>query len=254
LHAEQGLGDTIQFIRYVPLVAALGGRVVLQVSPELKRLLQAFPGVERLVAPADELPRYDVHLSLLSLPRAFATELPTIPDDVPYVTAEPAAVRAWGQRLAAYRGRRVGLVWAGRPEHRNDRNRSLQLQKLATLAAVPDVTFLSLQKGPAAAQLAGPPAGFSPVDLGQELGDFADTAAVIANLDLVISVDTSVAHLAGALGRPVWCLLPFAPDWRWLRGREDSPWYPTMRLFRQRRHGDWSDVAARVVEALRVPA
>jgi tetratricopeptide (TPR) repeat protein len=253
LHAEQGLGDTIQFVRYAPLVAARGGKVVLRVQPELRRLLAGMDGVERLVTTDDALPPYDVHLSLLSLPRVFATEPSTIPRRIPYVAVEAEAARAWARRLAAYPGRRVGLAWAGRPQHKNDRNRSLALRELASLGSVSGVTFVSLQKGPAAAQLSGQPAGFAPVDVGGELDDFVNTAAAIANLDLVISVDTSVAHLAGALGRPVWCLLPYAPDWRWMLGRDDSPWYPTMRLFRQARRGEWSGVATQIVKALEAP-
>lgn len=250
LHAEQGLGDTLHFVRYVPLVAARGGRVVLEVPPELYRLLAATGAAETVVAAGGPLPDFAFHCPLLSLPLALGTELATIPAAVPYIEADPLKVAAWRQRLPEAR-LRVGLVWAGRPEHKRDRWRSLSLATLAPLAEVPDIAFVSLQKGPAAAQASLPPPGMALIDLAAELVDFSDTAALIAALDLVIAVDTSVAHLAGALGKEVWLLLPQMPDWRWMLGRADSPWYPTARLFRQPERGAWGPVVAAVADALR---
>ena len=188
---------------------------------------------------------------MLSLPRAFGTTLASIPRNVPYLQADAREVEKWRGRLAEDASSiKVGLSWAGRPEHKNDRNRSMPLARFAPLAQVPGVRFYSLQKGEAAAQAKAPPAGMELIDWTEELNDFADTAALIANLDLVISVDTAVVHLAGAMGKPVWTLLPFAPDWRWLLDRQDSPWYPTMRLFRQPSIGDWDSVMQRVAGAL----
>jgi Flp pilus assembly protein TadD len=251
LHAEQGFGDTIQLIRYVPLVASRRGKVILQCGPELQRLLGRTTGIARWVGPGGDLPPFDIHCPLLSLPRAFGTTLQSIPQAVPYLQADAEGVERWRRELAADGGRfRVGLAWAGRPTHRNDRNRSLSLSTLAPLAQARGMTFYSLQKGEAGKQAANPPAGLELVDWTAELNDFADTAALIANLDLVISVDTAVVHLAGAMAKPAWTLLPFVPDWRWLLEREDSPWYPTMRLFRQPSRGDWGSVIARVAEAL----
>ena len=250
VHAEQGFGDAIQFCRYVPLVAQRGAKVILEVQPELKRLMAGLAGVHELVTLGEALPPFDYHIPLMSLPRVFGTRLDTVPADVPYLRAPPDLVQAWRDKLSGITGLRVGLAWAGSPQHMNDRNRSLALSTLAPLAAVSGATYMALQKGPSAAQAATPPAGMRLVELGTELGDFADTAAVIANVDLVIAVDTAVAHLAGALGKPVWLLLPFAGEWRWLLDRSDSPWYPSMRLFRQPRPGAWGEVLERVVQEL----
>jgi tetratricopeptide (TPR) repeat protein len=251
LYAEQGVGDVLQFVRYAPLVAARGGIVVLAVQGELRRLLA---DVAEL-APTDELVRFREHIALLSLPLVFGTDLATIPASVPYLRAAPDAVTQWEARLASLEGTRprlrVGLVWAGSPAHRRDRDRSLALSALAPLADIPDVAFYSLQKGHAAPQAANPPAGMRLFDIGGTLGDFADTAAAIMALDLVVTVDTAVAHLAGALGKPVWILLSYVPDWRWLIDRDDSPWYPTARLFRQPARGAWGPVVANVAAALR---
>lgn len=250
LHAEQGAGDTLQFLRYAPLVAERGGRVVIEVQPELKRLARSLRGVEDVIARGESIPAFERHCPLMSLPLAFATTMASIPGEVPYLAA-PAPLRAdWRARLAANPGPRIGLVWAGRPEHRRDRDRSIALAALAPLAAT-GATFFSLQKGPAAAQAENPPAGMVLHDLRHALGDFADTAAAMSALDLVITVDTSTAHLAGATGNPVWVLLTQTPDWRWFLGREDSPWYPTARLFRQATRGAWAPVVARVHDALR---
>jgi len=185
------------------------------------------------------------------LPRIFGTTSTNIPRTVPYLQADAKDAKTWQHRLASHSPIvKVGLAWAGNPAHKNDRNRSIKLALLAPLGQVPGVRFFSLQKGDAAAQAEARPPGMELVDWTVELKDFADTAALIANLDLVIAVDTAVAHLAGALGKPVWTLLPFVPDWRWLLEREDSPWYPTMRLFRQSSWGDWDSVIMRVAEAL----
>ena len=258
LHGEQGLGDTIQFVRYAPLLAARGATVAVQCPAPLVRLLrESLPprGVSGVFAEGEPPPSYDVHCPLPGLPYRFGTRVKTIPADVPYLAAPADRVAAWRARAAgdaaapAGRALRVGLVWAGGNSHPNDRRRSAPLAAFEPLAAVPGVRLYSLQKGERAAALRNAP-GWAPQDWGAAFDDFADTAAAIESLDLVISVDTSVAHLAGALGRPVWTLLPFAPDWRWLLGRADSPWYPTMRLFRQPRPGDWSAVVRDVQLAL----
>jgi Tfp pilus assembly protein PilF len=256
LHAEQGLGDTLQFCRYVPLVAA-GADVVLEVPRSLVRLLGGLPGVRAVVAQGDALPAFDLQCPLLSLPLAFGTTLETIPATVPYLTAAPNSVQAWKRRLKPLEGRLVGLVWAGRSRADSaglraiDRRRSMRLADFAPLAAVPGVTLVSLQTGPEADQVAAAPAGLVVHDWTRALEDFADTAGLVAALDLVITVDTAVAHLAGALGKPVWVLNRFDACWRWLEGREDSPWYPSARLFRQRVAGDWGTVMAEVAVALR---
>ncbi|MGO4329734.1 tetratricopeptide repeat protein [Cupriavidus sp. 2TAF22] len=242
LHNEQGFGDTIQFARYVPAVAAMGARVILQVQPALVPLLQGLPGVAELIAEGDQLPAFDCHCPLMSLPLAFRTSLATIPP-APYLNADPALSAAWRARLeadsAAGRRPRIGLVWSGSTWHRNDRNRSLALDQLRPLLAA-DASFVSLQKDVRAADSATLESLPQLMDVSGEIASFADTAALIDNLDLVISVDTAVAHLAGALGKPVWLLLPFSPDWRWLLERKDSPWYPGMRLFRQAAMRDWN--------------
>jgi hypothetical protein len=251
LHAEQGFGDTIQFIRYVVPVAQRGGRIVVECQPELKRLVQMMPSVSHVVTTGEPLVDFDVHCPLLSLPLAFGTTLESIPSQVPYLQAGAEDVSKWSRRMAGGASPlKVGLAWSGNKLNRNNHNRSLALGALAALAAVQETTFYSLQKGEAAHEARNPPAGLDLVDWTDDLHDFADTAGLIANLDLVISVDTAIVHLAGAMGKPVWVLLPFAPDCRWLLEREDSPWYPTMRLFRQTSPGDWASVARRVTEAL----
>jgi glycosyltransferase involved in cell wall biosynthesis len=252
LYAEQGLGDTLQFARYAPMVAERGGRVILECQSEIASLLRGLAGVEQVVVRGEQRPPFDVHASLLSLPHLLGTTLETVPAEIPYLTVDPARVAAWGEYLdaEAEAGLRVGLVWGGNPDHKADRRRSISLDALAPLAQVPGVHFFALQKGPAAVQADTPPEGLKLTNLGPLLGDFVDTAAVLEHLDLVITVDTSVAHLAGALGRPFWGLLAVAPDWRWLLEREDSPWYPTARLFRQESFGDWSAVVERVAKSL----
>jgi Flp pilus assembly protein TadD len=255
LHAEQGLGDTLQFLRYVPMVQAAGGEVVLEVQAAIRRLAAQLPGIEPedIFASGESLPEFDWHCPLMSLPLAFGTTLDSIPGQVPYLTvpfeaAEKASHFTWPDK-----GLRVGLAWAGSATHLKDRYRSIPLALLEPQLATEGVRFFSLQVGPAAAQLAATieSAGGGPAtDLEPEIEDMADTAALIANLDLVIAVDTAVVHLAGALAKPVWVLLPVSPDWRWLLGRADSPWYPTMRLFRQTELGDWPPVIEAVRRAL----
>jgi Flp pilus assembly protein TadD len=256
LHAEQGFGDTLQFCRYAPLVAALGAKVLLEVPRELVRLLSRMPHV-RTVAAGEPLPDFDLHCPLMSLPLAFGTTLATIPAEVPYLDAEPGLIASWRQRLAVLPGKRVGLTWAGgaRPHQFHaqalDRRRSIGLAGFAGLATLPGLVLVSLQKGPPAAEARAPPSGMVMHDWTDALEDFADTAALIMALDLVICVDTAVAHLAGALGKPVWVLNRFDQCWRWLRGRHDSPWYPSARLFRQPVPGDWDSVMREVVTGLR---
>jgi Tfp pilus assembly protein PilF len=251
LHAEQGLGDAIQFIRYLPLVCRRGGRIIIECQAELQRLFQAIAGGCQIVARGQPLPAFDLHCPLLSLPRVFGANLANIPNIVPYLHADAGDAGRWRRRLGDDSPLvKVGLAWSGNPAHRHDHNRSMNLAKLAPLAQVSGVRFFSLQKGEAAAEAKTPPAGMELVDWTEELKDFADTAALIANLDVVVAVDTAVVHLAGAMGKPVWTLLPFVADWRWLRERPDSPWYPTMRLLRQKSLGDWGDVIQRIAQDL----
>ncbi len=250
LHVEQGIGDTLQFVRYAPLLAHRGAHVIVLCQPPLKRLLMEMDDVS-VVADGEPLPGFDLHLPLMSLPRLFGTTLATIPADVPYLRADPVDVRAWNGKLGDKNHFKIGLVWAGNRRHLNDRNRSCTLAALAPLADVSGIRLYSLQKGEAAAEIRNAPTNMDFADLNGELVDFADTAAVITCLDLVITVDTAVAHLAGALARPAWLLLPFAPDWRWMLAREDSPWYPSLRLFRQNQAGDWGGVLTAVINALR---
>ncbi len=242
LYTEQGLGDTLQFARYIPMVAKQAGRVYLVCQPALERLFLQWPSVHLLTDLYERLPAYDLHCAVTSLPLAFGTRLDSIPAQVPYLLPDPALAERWSRRLGATGRLRVGLAWAGNPLHQNDRQRSIALSRLAPpLAQLADrVAFYSLQKGDAAGKGREVPE-LNLVDLDTELNDFTDTAAAISCLDLVISVDTAVAHLAGALGVRVWTLLAFASDWRWLLDRTDSPWYPTMRLFRQRTAGDWEE-------------
>jgi tetratricopeptide (TPR) repeat protein len=250
IYAEQGIGDTIHCIRYLPMVAQRGGRVIIEVAPSLIQLLQQLPGAQRWIAAGESLPDFDVQCPLLSLPHLFSTTLQSIPTQHSALRADPDLASAWRSRLEQSRDLKVGLAWAGAAGHTNDRNRSIALSEFAPLAAMSGIQFFSLQKGEAAKQIATPPAGMQIIDWTDELQDFADTAALIDGLDLIISVDTAVAHLAAAMGKPVWLLLPFIPDWRWLMDRQDTPWYPTMRLFRQTTRGDWRDVISHVTKAL----
>lgn len=235
-YAEQGLGDTIQFVRYLPMLRERGANVWLACQPELYGILGDFA---QLLRHGQAIPRHDFQCPLLDL----AMVVPDAPAQPPYLKADSASSQKWWQRLGARKGKpRVGLVWAGRPEHREDARRSVRLENLTPILNVPDIEFFSLQKGPAAGQAAG----FPITDLSSELQDFSDTAAIIEQLDLIVTVDTAVAHLAGAMGKAAWVLLAQVPDWRWMLEREDSPWYPTLRMFRQSRRGDWSEPIARV--------
>ncbi len=249
LHEEQGRGDAIQFVRYAPLLARRGACVLLEVGDDLVPLFRGLPGVERVFARGEPLPDFDVQCPLLSLPRAFDTRLDSVPADVPYLVAEPQRAAAWRGRLAGP-GLKVGLVWAGNPHFSGDRDRSPGLAALAPLLEVPGCRFYGLQVGPGRADLDGRALPPSFTDLGPAIGDFTDTAAIMANLDLVVSSCTAPAHLAGALGVPVWVLLSHVADWRWLLDRDDNPWYPTARLFRQPRPGDWAAVSRDVAAAL----
>ena len=256
LHAEQGFGDTLQFCRYVPLVAATGARVVLEVQPALRTLLAQLPGVGTLVARGDTLPAFDLHCPLLSLPLAMGTRVFTIPPPLPRLQADPERTAAWDARLGPRRGLRVGVAWQGNTGHDNDRNRSIPLERFAALlsplagASDAPVEFISLHPQVPPRDRPMLPALPALRDVGDGLNDFADTAALVAHLDLVIAVDTSVAHLAAAMGRPTWILLPHPADWRWMLDRDDSPWYPGVRLFRQAHAGDWDAVLAHVRAAL----
>jgi tetratricopeptide (TPR) repeat protein len=251
LHAEQGLGDTLQFCRYTSAVKALGAHVILEVQPPLKTLLAGLAGADQVIGIGEPLAPFDRHTPLLSLPLAFgrATDRP----EPPYLTADPSRVNVWRGRLPPPTGPRIGLVWAGNAAHGNDHNRSLPVKALAPLFAAARTTgaqLISLQKEAATADLAWLEQMPEILRVEDQLTDFADTAALISICDLVISVDTSVAHLAGALGRPLWLLLPKPCDWRWMSNREDTPWYPSARLFRQATPGGWAEVLDRAAEAL----
>lgn len=251
LYAEQGFGDAIQFVRYVPLVAERGGKVIVVCQPKLKALFESIAG-QSAVMSSGAPPEFDVCCSLLSLPGLFGTTLRTIPAAVPYLHPGEEAVRKWKARLAAAGpALKVGLYWSTESKTRISSHKSLSFEMLSPLAEIPGIAFFSLQRGAAAAQAAQPPQGMTVFDPTAELADFADDAALISELDLVISIDTATAHLAGALGKPVWTLIHFPADWRWLLGRDDSPWYPTMRLFRRSQTDAWNDVIVRVGQALR---
>jgi tetratricopeptide (TPR) repeat protein len=252
IHDEQGLGDTLQFVRYIPLVKSRCQRVIFETRKSLIPLLQGFPGIDKIVVRSsypNSAENWDIYVPLLSLPKIFETKLETIPAKVPYIYADAGKVAYWQDRLAGNEFK-VGIVWAGRPLHTNDRNRSCKLKQFLPLSKIPGIQLIGLQKGEATAQTQNMPAETVLTNYGEEFEDFTDTAGLIENLDLVISVDTAVAHLAGAMGKPVWVLLPFVPDWRWMMNREDSPWYPSMRLFRQKTHGEWAPVFQRVEEEL----
>lgn len=246
IHAEQGLGDTLHFIRYVPLVQRLGGNLVVEVQPALVALLRE-SGFS-VIAGGTPLPKFDLHVALMSLPGVLGTTLETVPAQVPYLSAEPRLLKQWRAALRPYSGFKVGLAWQGNKDYTFDHLRSIPLAEFAPLAEVPGVTLIGLQKNAGVEQIAQVAEQFTVVDLGSTLdnegGAFRDTAAVMCNLDLIITSDTAAAHLAGALGVKVWVAVPASPEWRWLEQRSDSPWYPTMRLFRQPAVGDWARVFA----------
>ncbi len=253
LIADQGFGDGIQFCRYIPWAAQRCGELVVACSQELQPLVGQLPGIASMFDRWEAAPVAAAFLPLSGLPRLHGTRLDTIPADIPYLRADPDKAAAWKARLdmlAAPGHRRVGLVWAGRPTHKNDRNRSVALTGLAALTALEGVSFVSLQKGPPQAQAAGYFGRAPLINLGPEIDDFADSMAVIEGLDLVITVDTAIGHLAGAMGKDVYIMLPFTSDWRWLEGRADTPWYPTARLFRPPAPRDWDAVATAVAGAM----
>jgi tetratricopeptide (TPR) repeat protein len=250
LYVEQGFGDTIQFARYAKLLVERGAKVILEVQPVLKSLLLNLGDGINVIAIGEDLPPFDLQCPLLSAPLAFRTDLTSIPADVPYLSVPDERVEQWSNRLPPRQGIRAGIVWSGNATHADDQNRSIALSRLAPLFDVPGFQFVSLQKGVRDADAEILAADPRIADLARHIDDFSDTAAAVAAVDLVISVDTSVAHLAGALGKPVWVLLPFCPDWRWLLDRSDSPWYPSARLFRQPRMRDWDSVIEEVQQAL----
>jgi hypothetical protein len=241
----------IQFIRYAALVKQQGGSVVVECPARMVPLFSTCPGIDRLVAEGEALPDFDVHAPLLSLPGLLGTTLETVPARVPYLTADPALVKRWGQELEGIEGLRVGIAWQGNPKHQWDRHRSIPLARFADLAAVPGVRLISLQTGPGAEQAHRLPVADVLADLDAGPGAFADTAAVMEHLHLVVSADTAVAHLAGALALPAWVALSRIADWRWVEGREDSPWYPRLRLFRQEKLGEWQPVFERMAQEMK---
>ena len=255
VHYEQGLGDNLQFIRYLPMIKQRGATIVFETLPLLLGLFTNLPFIDRLVAYSRDRKapvEFDCYTSLMDLPHIFGTTIDNVPAQVPYIYADPAKAEYWKQKLAGPQ-LKVGIVWAGSPEHGNDHNRSCKFEQFLPLAEIEGVKLYSRQKGAAAQQLEVSAARTAVTDITAQFEDFTDTAAAVKNLDLVISVDTSVLHLAGAMAKPTWALLPFAPEWRWMLNRQDSPWYPTMQLFRQTKWGDWNslfDCVAKQLKAL----
>ena len=251
LYAEQGFGDAIQFVRYAPLVAERGGKVIVVCQPKLKALFESIAGVSSVLSTSEPQPEFDLCCSLLNLPRIFNTTVDAIPAQIPYVHPDRERLSYWRTRLAMDAAPvKVGLCWATEGISTIASARSLTLDMLAPLGEIREIAYYSLQRGSAARQTARPPFGMSITDLSGELRDFSDDAALMSNLDLVISIDTATAHLAGALGRRAWTLNHYPPNWRWLLGRDDCPWYPAMRLFRRQRNDTWENVIARVALAL----
>jgi Flp pilus assembly protein TadD len=250
LYADHGLGDAIQFIRYVPLVRQQGGRVIVTCAQPLARLLASCPGIDRVVVEGGGIPDSDVYAPLMSLPGIFGSNLETLPTEVPYLFPDASLVEHWRGEMSLSDELQVGIVWQGNPHYVRDRSRSFQLARFEVISRVAGVRLISLQKGYGSEQLADLAGRFEVTDLGSRLGDLMDTAAAMENLDLMICVDSAVAHLAGALGVPAWVALPFSADWRWLTDRDDNPWYPSMRLFRQKRWGDWDEVFERIAGEL----
>ena len=250
LYADHGLGDALQFIRYAALVHQRGGRVIVTCRRPVARLLATCPGVEQVVVEGEGSPEFEVYAPMMSLPRIFATTLATIPDQIPYLVPDQALVQHWGQPRAGSLERHVGIAWQGNPQNTRDRVRSFRLSQLEPIARRAGIRLFSLQVGYGREQLGELAGQFAVTDLSSGLVDFLDTAAVVKNLDLVIAPDTALVHLAGASGVRVWVALRFAADWRWMSGRDDSPWYPTMKLFRQPRRGDWDEVFERMAGEL----
>lgn len=255
LHAEGGHGDTFQFVRYAPILRDRGARVIVECWSPQERLLRSAKSIDALVTKGSLLPDFDVHAPMMSLPHLLGTTIDTIPANIPYLAAEPALVTTWRKRLETKSGLRVGASWQGNPSNRMDRIRSMPLSCLEPIGRIPELRLIGLQKQHGRDQPAELDSSAWLEDLGSALDNgpdgFIDTAAVMENLDLVITIDTSIAHLAGALGRPVWLMLPHVPDWRWMIDRHDSPWYPTARLFRQPEPGNWAAVIDQVADALR---
>jgi len=244
LHAEQGIGDTIQFARFIPILQEKGAHVLIGCHPELSGLVG---GLAQIVHRGDRFPPFDFYCPLLNVPMVLGTNVNNIPARIPYLKADEERSKLWRERLGPRKGNlRVGLAWAGSPKHADDARRSIALEKFAPVLANPNIEFISLQVGPAGARAAQ----HGMVDFTSELRDFSDTAALVDQLDLVVTVDTAVAHLAGAMAKPTWVLLAKTPDWRWLLGRADSPWYPGLRLFRQERRGDWDAVIEAIAQKL----
>jgi len=253
VRCEQGLGDNIQFVRYLPMVKARGGTVIFGVYEQLYSLLKDFPGADKTVnlSVENQPLEFDLYAPIMDLPGIFGTTLETIPAEVPYIFADPAKTEFWRSKLSGP-GFKVGIVWSGSFGRGGKHLRNCKLTDFAPLSVIDGVKLYALQKGRAAEQIEQSAGRIPVVDLGKQFNDFSDTAAAIENLDLIISVDTSVLHLAGAMGKPTWALQCFAPDWRWLLEREDSPWYPTMRLFRQQKLEQWDDVFHRMAGQLRI--
>lgn len=250
LHAEQGLGDTIQFVRYAPLLAKAGAKVMVEAPRELKDLLATVPGVTAVIGKGEAVPPFDLHCPLASLPLACRTELTSVPADIPYLRADEARIARWRTRIEAVPRPRIAIAWSGRAAHANDRNRSIAFAQLDPLLTISGVHFISIQHEPRAADAERLAQDSRVVHVGGELADLSDTAAVLALCDLTICVDTSVAHLAGAMGRSLMVLLPFQPDWRWTADRDASPWYPQAKLIRQSAPGDWDSVLKQLRETL----
>lgn len=250
LHAEQGLGDTIQFVRYAPLLAKAGAKVMVEAPREMKEILTSVPGVTAVIGKGEAVPPFDLHCPLASLPLACKTELTSVPADIPYLRADETRIARWRARIEAVPKPRIAIAWSGRAAHVNDRNRSIAFAQLDRLLALPSLHFVSIQHEPRAADAERLAQDSRVVHVGGELVDLADTAAVLALCDLAVCVDTSVAHLAGAMGRPLIVLLPFQPDWRWTADRDASPWYPQAELIRQPAPGDWNSVLKQLRETL----
>ncbi|NDV25553.1 tetratricopeptide repeat protein [Desulfovibrio sp. JC010] len=249
IYGEQGFGDTLNFCRYLPLVAEAGGKVIFECQPELVSLLEGMDGIDAIIRNGERLPDFDVQSPLLSLPRIMKHDLKSIPRKCPYII--PPAQAGFPVHVPQGTKFKIGIVWAGKPTHKNDHNRSVSIENFLPFAGIPGVTLYSLQKGPETAQREKYGCGLLVRDLGSGCEDFADTAKIMGQLDLIITVDTSVAHLAGALNVPVWVAIPYNPDWRWMRKRKDSPWYPSMTLFRQKKAGDWDLVFSSMLGALK---